>query len=84
MLMIMVTVMSELQGVGMMPTMAADLDVGTGSIGLLVSIYAVGMTLGGPTFAFLLGRRPSKGALFAVITCYAIAQVLVPLVDSLR
>ena len=32
----MVTVMSELQVTGMMPTMSADLGVSTGQIGMLV------------------------------------------------
>lgn len=83
MLIIMVTVMSELQVAGMMPVMAADLGVGTGSIGLLVSIYAFGMTVGGTTFAFLLRRQPPKAALLAIIACYSVAQVLVPLIDAL-
>ena len=51
---IMVTVMSELQVTGMMPTMSADLGVSTGQIGMLVSMYAGGMAIGGPLFAYFL------------------------------
>ncbi|KUM42077.1 MFS transporter [Arthrobacter sp. EpRS71] len=79
---IMVTVMSELQVAGMMPAMAADLGVSTGQIGLLVSVYAAGMAVGGPLFAYFLRHAPVKGALLAIVALYAVAQVLVPLVDA--
>lgn len=79
---IMVTVMSELQVAGMMPAMSADLGVTTGQIGLLVSVYAAGMMIGGPLFAWFLRHSPPKGALLTIVALYAIAQVLVPVVDA--
>ncbi|MGP5055234.1 MFS transporter [Brachybacterium paraconglomeratum] len=79
---IMVTVMSELQVAGMMPAMSADLGVSTGQIGLLVSVYAAGMMIGGPLFAWFLRHSPPKGALLTIVALYAVAQVLVPAIDA--
>lgn len=79
---IMVTVMSELQVTGMMPTMSADLGVSTGQIGLLVSMYAGGMAIGGPLFAYFLRHSPPKGALLTIVALYAVMQVLVPFIDA--
>lgn len=79
---IMVTVMSELQVAGMLPAMSADLGVSTGQIGLLVSVYAAGMMIGGPLFAWFLRHSPPKGALLTIVALYAVAQVLVPVVDA--
>jgi len=79
---IMVTVMSELQVTGMMPTMSADLGVSTGQIGMLVSMYSGGMAIGGPLFAYFLRHSPPKGALLTIVALYAVMQVLVPFVDA--
>ncbi|MEX3510945.1 MFS transporter [Kocuria carniphila] len=79
---IMVTVMSELQVAGMMPAMSADLGVSTGQIGLLVSVYAAGMMIGGPLFAWFLRHSPPKGALLTIVALYAVAQALVPAIDA--
>lgn len=79
---IMVTVMSELQVAGMMPAMSEDLGVSIGQLGLLVSVYAAGMAIGGPLFAWFLRHSPPKGALLTIVALYAVMQVLVPLVDE--
>lgn len=77
-----VTVMSELQVAGMMPAMSADLDVSIGQLGLLVSVYAAGMAIGGPLFAWFLRHSPPKGALLTIVALYSLMQVLVPVVDA--
>lgn len=79
---IMVTVMSELQVAGMMPAIAADLNVTTGQVGALVSVYAAGMAIGGPLFAWFLRHSPPKAALLTIVALYAVAQVLVPVIDA--
>lgn len=79
---IMVTVMSELQVAGMMPAMSADLGVSTGQVGMLVSMFAAGMAVGGPLFAYFLRHSPPKGALLAIVALYAVMQVLVPVIDA--
>lgn len=77
-----VTVMSELQVAGMMPAMSADLGVSIGQLGLLVSVYAAGMAIGGPLFAWFLRHSPPKGALLTIVALYSLMQVLVPVVDA--
>ena len=82
MLTIMVVVMSEFQTAGMMPQIAADLGVSTGQVGTVVTLYALGMALGGPLLVYLLRHRPPKGSLLIVIGTYAALEVLVPLIHE--
>ncbi len=61
MLTMIIVVSSELQVPAMTVEMAEDLDVDTGRIGLLVSIFALGMALGGPVIAYALRHaHPSR------------------------
>ena len=82
MLTIMVVVMSEFQTAGMMPQIAADLGVSTGQVGTVVTLYALGMALGGPLLVYLLRHRPPKASLLIVIGTYAALEVLVPLIHE--
>lgn len=82
MLTILVVVMSELQVAGMLPEIAADLEVTTGAVGALVSIYALGMAIGGPLIAFALRATPPKRALLTVVAAYAVLEILVPLIHE--
>ncbi|WP_294179726.1 MFS transporter [uncultured Schumannella sp.] len=82
MLTILVVVMSELQVAGMMPEIAADLGVSTAQVGLLVSVYAIGMALGGPLLAYLLRHSPPKCSLLIVVACYAVLEAMVPLIHE--
>lgn len=82
MLTIMVVIMSEFQTAGMMPQIAADLGVSTGQVGTVVTLYALGMALGGPLLVYLLRHRPPKGSLLIVIGTYAVLEVLVPLIHE--
>lgn len=82
MLTMIIVVSSELQVPAMMSEMAEDLDVDTGRIGLLVSIFALGMALGGPVIAYALRHRPPKQALLTVVAAYAVPEMLVPVVHE--
>ncbi|MGN0096266.1 MAG: MFS transporter [Corynebacterium sp.] len=82
MLTILVVVMSELQIAGMMPEIADDLGVSTGQVGLLVSLYALGMALGGPLLAFTARHSPPKRSLLLVVAAYAVLEILVPLIHE--
>ncbi|MEU8708435.1 MFS transporter [Streptomyces sp. NPDC048565] len=82
MLTMIIVVSSELQVPAMMPEMAQDLGVDTKKIGLLVSIFALGMALGGPAIAYALRRRPPKQALLAVVAAYALPEMLAPVVHE--
>ncbi|MEV1048032.1 MFS transporter [Streptomyces sp. NPDC049916] len=82
MLTMLIVVSSELQIPAMMPEMARSLEVSTGAIGLLVSIFALGMALGGPLIAYVLRHRPPKQALLAVVAVYAVPEMLLPVVHE--
>ncbi|WP_458683479.1 MFS transporter [Prescottella equi] len=82
MLTMIIVVSSELQVPAMMSEMAHDLGVDTGKIGLLVSIFALGMALGGPVIAYALRHRPPKQALLTVVAAYAVPEMLVPAVHE--
>ena len=46
--------------VGLIPEMARDLSVSIPTAGLLVSLYALSITLGAPTVTALTGRLPRR------------------------
>jgi len=56
---------AEFMVAGMMPALAHAMNVGIGDIGNLISLYALGMTIGGPVLTALLLalRTPHKQAL---------------------
>ena len=56
--------------VGLIPTMAADLGVSLPSAGLLVSVYALGVTIGAPVLTALAGRVPRKTLLLALLALF--------------
>nr|WP_269450592.1 MFS transporter [Xenorhabdus poinarii] len=79
---LLVVIMSELQTAGMLPNIAADLNESTGRIGLLVSVYALGMALGGPAIAYILRRKSPRRVLTGIIAVYAIIEVLAPVIHD--
>jgi len=79
---ILVVTMSELQTAGMLPDIADDLNVTTGRVGLLVSVYALGMAIGGPIIAYVLRRKSLRIVLTWIIAAYAIIEILAPVVPS--
>ncbi len=79
---ILVVTMSELQTAGMLPNIADDLNATTGQVGLLVSIYALGMAIGGPIIAFVLRRSSPRSVLTGIIAAYAIIEIIAPVVHA--
>ncbi|MDQ1919246.1 MFS transporter [Massilia pseudoviolaceinigra] len=67
---------SEFMVAGMMPSLAQAMGVSLAQIGYLISLYAIGMVIGGPltTVALLKLRVPNKQALLWMLGLYAIAQ----------
>ncbi len=55
--------------VGLIPTIAGDLQVSLPSAGLLVSLYALGVAIGAPVLTALTGRVPRKQLLVALMVC---------------
>lgn len=63
---------AEFMVAGMMPSLATALNVSVGEIGYLISLYALGMAIGGPvlTAALLALRIPNKPALLWLLVFY--------------
>jgi MFS transporter, DHA1 family, inner membrane transport protein len=66
---------TELVVAGILPAIAADLEVSIPRAGMLVSGYAVSVAFGGPALMVLASRYPRKPALVAVILLFMLAHV---------
>ncbi|MEU6156016.1 MFS transporter [Actinosynnema sp. NPDC047251] len=64
---------SEFIVVGVLPEVAADLDVTLPTAGLLVTAYAVSVAVGGPVLTVLTGRLPRRSLLIAVMVLALLA-----------
>ncbi|MDY1034320.1 MFS transporter [Stenotrophomonas sp. CFBP8980] len=62
--------------VGLLPTIAADLQVSLPSAGLLVSLYALAVAVGAPVLTALTGRVPRKTLLVALMLVFTIGNLV--------
>lgn len=62
--------------VGLIPTMASDLNVSLPSAGLLVSLYALGVAIGAPVLTALTGKWNRKNVLLAVMFLFVAGNLL--------
>ncbi len=62
--------------VGLIPTIAGDLQVSLPSAGLLVSLYALGVAIGAPVLTALTGRVPRKQLLVALMVLFTLGNVV--------
>ncbi|AGW90601.1 MULTISPECIES: MFS transporter [Cupriavidus] len=62
--------------VGLIPTIAADLNVSLPSAGLLVSLYALGVAIGAPVLTALTGRLPRKLLLLSLMALFTLGNLL--------
>lgn len=62
--------------VGLIPTIAADLQVSLPSAGLLVSLYALGVAIGAPVLTALTGRMPRKTLLIGLMVLFTLGNLL--------
>lgn len=60
--------------VGLLPTIAESLGVSLPSAGLLVSLYALGVTIGAPVLTALTGRLPRKTLLLALMALFIVGN----------
>ncbi|EFH11949.1 MFS transporter, partial [Teichococcus cervicalis] len=56
--------------VGLLPTVAADLDITLPLAGLIVSVYALGVTFGAPVLTALTGRLGRKALLLGLMALF--------------
>jgi MFS transporter, DHA1 family, inner membrane transport protein len=73
---------SEFIVVGVLPEVAADLDVALPTAGLLVTAYAVSVAVGGPVLTVLTGRLPRRSLLIAVMVLALLASTACALADN--
>nr|WP_315494442.1 MFS transporter [uncultured Rhodoferax sp.] len=62
--------------VGLLPTVAADLQIGLPSAGLLVSLYALGVAIGAPVLTALTGKLPRKSLLLGLMALFTLGNLL--------
>lgn len=62
--------------VGLIPTMAQDLNVSLPSAGLLVSLYALGVAIGAPVLTALTGSCNRKKVLLGVMALFVVGNLL--------
>ncbi|MCO5998881.1 Cmx/CmrA family chloramphenicol efflux MFS transporter [Actinoallomurus rhizosphaericola] len=67
---------SEFMLAGLLPDIAASLDVPVGTAGLLTSAFAVGMIAGAPLMAGLARRWPARSSLLAFVLVFAGAHAV--------
>lgn len=62
--------------VGLIPTIAADLQVSLPSAGLLVSLYALGVAVGAPVLTALTGTLPRKLLLLGLMLLFTLGNLV--------
>ncbi|NGN95989.1 MFS transporter [Nocardioides sp. KC13] len=73
---------SEFMLAGLVPDIAAGLDVSVGTAGLLTSAFAVGMILGAPVMAAFARRWPARAALLGCLALFAACHVVAAVMPS--
>lgn len=68
--------------VGLLPTVASDLDITLPLAGLIVSVYALGVTFGAPVLTALTGRLGRKPLLIGLMALFVAGNVLAALSTS--
>ncbi|MDX7828293.1 MFS transporter [Aeromonas caviae] len=62
--------------VGLIPTIAEQLNVSLPSAGLLVSLYALGVAIGAPVLTALTGKLPRKWLLVGLMALFTVGNLL--------
>ncbi|MET9678733.1 MFS transporter [Streptomyces coeruleorubidus] len=61
---------------GLLPEMAGDLGVGVSQAGLLITAFAIGMIVGGPTMAMATLRLPRRRTLILALAVFSLGHVV--------
>ena len=73
---------TEFAPMGLLPVMAADLDVSIPTAGLLVSVYAIGVMVGAPVMTLATSRLQRHRLLVGLMAIYTIGNLLSALSTS--
>eukprot|EP01137_Pigoraptor_chileana_P028634 Opistho-2@12776 len=68
--------------VGLLPTVAQDLDITLPLAGLIVSVYALGVTFGAPVLTALTGRIDRKPLLLGLMALFVVGNTAAALSPS--
>ena len=66
---------SEFVIAGILPALSSDLSISIPTAGLLVSLYALGVAVGGPLLAAFTGKAPRKRLLLTYVGIFAVGYV---------
>lgn len=66
---------TEFVAVGILPTIANSLHVSISSSGLLVSIYALGVAIGGPVLSAFTARLPRKPLMIGLMALFILGHI---------
>lgn len=64
---------------GILPQIAGDLGTSIANVGLMITVFAVGMIVGTPTMAILTLKVPRRATLGSALVVFAIGHVIVAL-----
>ncbi|WP_433346019.1 MFS transporter [Microtetraspora malaysiensis] len=67
---------------GLLPQVGADLKVSVGAAGQAVTVYALGVVVGGPIVAMLTARMPRKGLALGLMLVFAAGSAISALAPS--
>jgi DHA1 family inner membrane transport protein len=73
---------SEFVIAGILPAVSTDLAISIPTAGLLVSLYALGVAIGGPLLATFTGRYPKKRLLLIYVGIFTIGYVFCALAPN--
>lgn len=67
---------TEFGPMGMLPTIAAGVDVSISAAGMLISAYAIGVMIGAPFMTLLLSHWPRRKALITLMSIFTVGNLL--------
>ncbi|TPE64942.1 MFS transporter [Sandaracinobacter neustonicus] len=67
---------TEFAPMGLLPVIAADLDVSIPRAGLLISAYALGVVIGAPLMTLTTGRMPRRTLLIGLAAIFTLGNLL--------
>lgn len=73
---------SEFMLAGLLPTIAADLDVSVGAAGILTSAFAVGLVIGAPLMAAFARGLPPRTVLLTCVLVFAAGHTIAAITPS--
>ncbi|MPV38039.1 MFS transporter [Georgenia subflava] len=67
---------------GLLPEIAADVEVSLAQAGLLITVFAIGMVVGAPVMALATRRIPQRRTLMLALVVFALGHVVVAIGSS--